>query len=239
MNNQPNQKNNNSKEKEKSLNKSVDNINFEESIKQEEAKQIYEQFYGEKSRSVNSWRLSSIGQVSHHNAIIEPVNSNGNNGNNNGKNLSLGKLIEGKSINNYINIYIYIILNDIDNKMEINNSSNGNKENKEEKNEIIIEEKTGSEKLEENNGNLREKGKKSEISAEKEVDEVLKDKEQKKGTEICAFNQEGQEQEIEKDKYIAFLEAEIVRYRRILKENNIEDSGKKEIEKKQGDGGNK
>ena len=160
-----------------------------------------------------------------------------NNGNNNGKNLSLGKLIEGKSINNYINIYI--ILNDIDNKMEISNSSNGNKENKEEKNEIIIEEKTSSEKLEENNGNLREKGKKSEISAEKEVDEVLKDKEKKKGTEVCAFNQEGQEQETEKDKYIAFLEAEIVRYRRILKENNIEDSGKKEIEKKQGDGGNK
>ena len=93
--------------------------------------------------------------------------------------------------------------------------------------------------MEENNGNLREKGKKSEISAEKEVDEVLKDKEKKKGTEVCAFNQEGQEQETEKDKYIAFLEAEIERYRRLLKENNIDDSGKKEIEKKQGDGGNK
>ena len=75
--------------------------------------------------------------------------------------------------------------------------------------------------------------------AHDEVDEVLKDKEKKKGTEVCAFNQEGQEQETEKDKYIAFLEAEIVRYRRLLKENNIEDSGKKEIEKKQGDGGNK
>ena len=45
--------------------------------------------------------------------------------------MSLGKLIEGKSINNYINIYI--ILNDIDNKMEISNSSNEKKENKEEK----------------------------------------------------------------------------------------------------------
>ena len=230
MNNQPNQKNNNSKEKEKSLNKSVDNINFDESIKQEEAKQIYEQFYGEKSRSVNSLSLSSIGQVSHHNAIIEPVNSNGNNGNNNGKNLSLGKLIEGKSINNYINIYI--ILNDIDNKMEISNSSNGNKENKEEKNEIIIEEKTSSEKFEENKGNLREKRKKCEVSDKKEVDEVFKKEEKKKGTEVGAFNQEGQEQQTEKDQYIAELEAENAWLKKLLKENNIDYN--KERDKKKG-----
>ena len=195
---------------------------------------------------MNSLSLSFIGQVSHHNAIIEPVNSNGNNGNNgnnNGKNLSLGKLIEGKSINNYINIYIYIILNDIDNKMEINNSSNGNKENKEEKNEIIIEEKTNSEKLEENKGNLREKRKKIEVSAKKEVDGVFKEEEKKKGTEVCAFNQKEQEQQTEKDQYIAKLEAENAWLKKLLKENNIDynkgrDSWKKDAEKKQGDGGN-
>ena len=239
MNNQPNQKNNNSKEKEKSLNKSVYNINFDESINQEEAKQIYEQFYGEKSLPVNSLSLSFIGQVSHH--IIEPVNSNENNLNNNGKNQSLGKLIQGKSINNYINIYI--IINDIDSKMERSNNSNGKKENKEEKNEIIIEEKTNSEKLEENKGNLKEKRKKIEVSAKKEVDGVFKEEEKKKGTEVCAFNQKEQEQQTEKDQYIARLEAENAWLKKLLKENNIDynkgrNSWKKDTEKKQGDGGN-
>ena len=40
------------------------------------------------------------------------------------------KINLGKSINNYINIYI--IINDIDSKMERSNNSNGKKENKEE-----------------------------------------------------------------------------------------------------------